>query len=141
MMTEEPSSRTGRTKRARIWLVVIFIALRFSDALCYFVLLRGQEVDSSGLISLVATVLWTSVFFIALWFRKPWARYLLITIMVLYASLPGMTLYMVLLEHGSVLPFPLAIVFAQFAAYAGGATILIRSADIRRFASVMSGRN
>jgi hypothetical protein len=70
----------GSSSRGRLWLVLIFCALRGADALIYFGAPAG---DKSRLLTvLLAGVIWGTAFLGGVWGRRQWCKYGLILLIV-----------------------------------------------------------
>ena len=69
-------SRLGSSLRGKSSLFAIFLLLRALDA---FILFEWPSHDKSAvLFSIINNVIWTTALLAAIWFRKGWARYVLI---------------------------------------------------------------
>jgi hypothetical protein len=67
---------TSSCLRAKVSIVGIFLALRTLDAFVYFQIPGG---DKSALLgAIINNTIWTTVLLAAIWFRKSWARYVLV---------------------------------------------------------------
>ena len=73
--------RSSRSKRGRLLLVAIFIAFRISDALMLFA--AGPYNNSQLVGSIITTGIWTTALLVAIAYRKNWARYFLIILLIL----------------------------------------------------------
>ena len=112
-------------------LVVIFFMLRVPDAFCLYYSFDPVHPMPALRGSVLIGVLWSTVFLVAIWMGKRWARYLLI-LFTGYISLICMLVFgSALLEHGRVVPGP---AIAITALYLGATVIVIRSKSLRRLA-------
>src|SRR4051812_2398514 len=70
--------RRSRTKSAKVMLVAIFVLLRLSDAFCFQAAYSALHPSPAmrGL-TMIAGV-WTTIFLVAVWMQKRWARYFLV---------------------------------------------------------------
>jgi hypothetical protein len=64
-----------RLRRGRVWVLLIFCALRCSDALTYFAAPPAER--SRILAGILVGFIWTTVVLNGLWLRKDWCRYVL----------------------------------------------------------------
>jgi len=78
-MAPRRSHRANFTK-GRTWLVVIFLLLRGIDCFAFLTLrdLHRQQM----LILITLSTLWTTVLLSTIWFRKEWARYVMISLLL-----------------------------------------------------------
>jgi hypothetical protein len=69
-------SRLGSSLRGKWLLIAMFFVLRALDAFVFF---EWPSLDKSAvLFSIINNVIWTTLLLAAIWFRKVWARYVLI---------------------------------------------------------------
>jgi hypothetical protein len=126
--------RSSRTRSARALLVVIFFLLRIPDAFVYYVsVYYGSTPNPKMQIVILITALWTTIFLIAMWIHKRWARYLLILFVVGMAVVDGTVLGLAFVYQTGFVPVPTAAFTMQLLFYAVAATIVIRSRLVRRF--------
>ena len=118
---------------ARIWLYVTFCLItaahyffyRFSmDPLNTFAITRGLTFGCT---------LWTTVFLVAVWLRRGWARYILITLIC--GTIGGFAFCAMLLASQSVDPLPLQMrrVVAGLVLYSLALVPLGGSRSLRRY--------
>jgi hypothetical protein len=70
------SARFGNSSRGRLSLIGLFLLLRGLDLFIFF---EWPAVNKSEvLVTILNNVLWTTALLAAIWFRKSWARYVLI---------------------------------------------------------------
>ncbi len=74
-------------RRGRIWVIGIFVALRAIEFGLYYATAASR---SAWMALLLASVLWTTVLLIGIWFQRNWARYFLI--LALGASSVGLAI-------------------------------------------------
>jgi hypothetical protein len=121
-------SSRGSDFRGRLWLILIFLALRGIEVIVY---LAVPEVHSPQVVgSTINNVIWSAALLTGIWYRQNWCRYilialLLITVVTLLILLPDA---LVLLEDDMIVVF----LGAMTLAYAGIVWVLISSRDIRR---------
>ena len=126
-MTQE---RHHSSKSAKVLLVVIFFMLRVPDAFYLYFSFDPVHPVPALRGSILIGILWTTVFLVAIWMRKRWARYLLI-LFTGYVSLIFMLVFGSVLLEGGVVPGP---AIATTALYLGATVIVIRSKSLRRLA-------
>jgi hypothetical protein len=69
-------SRLGSSFRGKLSLIAMFFILRALDVFIYF---EWPGTDKSALLfSIINNIIWTTALLAAVWFRKGWARYVLI---------------------------------------------------------------
>lgn len=122
-------NRTARCRRARFWLILMFLALRIGDVVLYFGVSYQKPISLAA--PLVCDILWTTPLLGAIWYRRLWARYALIAL--LFLEVLGIIIAVPLLlekhmiDSGDVIYFIIPAVI-QFLA----AAVLIAAPDIRR---------
>ena len=87
----------GSSRRGRLLLIVIFCALRASDACLYF----GGPADAKSrlLAGILTGALWTTALLVGVWFRQDWCRWALTVVLLL-----GIGAFAVLLREAFELP-------------------------------------
>lgn len=63
----------GSSRKGRIWIVVLFLVLRFLDGALLYNVPHTNRLMALVLIEAV----WTTVLLVAIWYRRNWARALL----------------------------------------------------------------
>jgi hypothetical protein len=138
---EEVSHRHGHGRRARIirrarlWLVMMFISFRVVDALALVTYFGVHSSASKGRVlgGILSTGVWTTVLLVCIWKRQMWARYMLTTILMIEVIGTAVSVP----EFAGMLPVPAQIrvvcmVLLHFLAAWG----LISLPSIRRYFSV-----
>jgi len=121
-------SSRGSDFRGRLWLILIFLALRGIEVVMY---LAFPEVYSPQVVgSTINNVIWSAALLTGIWYRQNWCRYilialLLISVITLMILLPDA---LVLLEDDMIVVLLAGITLA----YVAVVWILISSPDIRR---------
>ena len=114
--------------RGRLWLILIFLALRGIEVFMYLAVPARNNSQLLG--SMLSTVIWTTALLIGIWYRQNWCRYILIVLLLL-----TVVVFMILVPEGMVIfgDDMLLVLFGGLAlAYAAIAWVLISSRDIRR---------
>ena len=130
----------ARNKRVgRNLLVIIFLLLRIAD--CGFFSFAWHAQNPIQLLKGVAigSVIWSSVFIGGVWERKAWARYLLITVLVLVVA--GFTFGLVILLSDNIPndDAQLLTVFGAILVYVSCTIPLVKSHAILRLATAIGG--
>jgi len=76
MSTRKRRPRRGNHTRARIWLVLIWIALRCIDAPYYLVIPEDHKTRMIG--AILNDLVWSTVLLSAIGCRQNWARYFMV---------------------------------------------------------------
>lgn len=118
----------GSSRRGKVWLVLIFFALRGMDAYMYFGNPFGISSQLAG--AILSAMVWTTALLAGIWFRQSWCRHVL-PIFLLLGSIGVMIVYS---SVNSPVTIESMIVF--FAGFGLGNTAiawaLITSPDIKR---------
>jgi hypothetical protein len=113
-------------------LVAIFVLLRISDAFCFQAAYSALHPSPAmrGL-TMIAGV-WTTIFLVAVWMQKRWARYFLVISLGAVALVGSTIIFAMSFDLREALAWPGLAYVAQGAVYLAAASVLIRSEDIRR---------
>ena len=121
-------SSQGSDFRGRLWLILIFLALRGIEVVTY--LLVPEENNSRLIGSIINNAIWSAALLTGIWYRQNWCRYiliglLLVTVVTLMIVLPDA---LVLLGDDLIVVLLAGITLA----YVAIVWVLISSPDIRR---------
>lgn len=118
-------------RSARLLLVGIFAMLRTADIAIYYTSIHAAHQVPAIRGHAIINIMWTTVFLIALWMRRTWARYLLIVYMG-YVGFIACTVVSMGFLLEEIQMGPAIAIAAEFVAYFSGTMILIFSHDIGR---------
>jgi hypothetical protein len=122
----------SNARRGRIWLILIFLALRGIDALYYFGIQAAGD-KSRPLAAIATNVIWTTALLCGIWFHRDWCRAVLIFFLALgvLAGVVGIPSILPMVTNNR----ELAILGAATLGNAAVAWILATFTDIKRLAN------
>lgn len=127
--------RGSQSKRGRLLLVAIFVALRISDAVILFG--AGPYGGSEVLSSVITTGIWTTALLVAIGYRQNWARYILVGL--LFLGVLGFLIVAPMIAKDEVKsPTMVTVLCITTIINAGAAWCLISSSSIRRLLKIKS---
>ena len=130
----------ARNKRVgRNWLVIIFLLLRIADYGFFTFAWHAQNPIQLLKGVAIGSVIWSSVFIGGVWERKAWARYLLITVLVLVVAAFTFGLVILLSDNIPNDDAQLLTVFGSILVYALCTIPLVKSHAILRLATAIGG--
>ena len=118
-------------RSARMMLVGIFVLLRIPDAFLYYYSIHAPYPVPAVRGHAIINVLWTTIFMVAFWTRRIWARYLLIVYMGYVALISCLVVSMGFLVD-EIQMAPAISIVGEFVADFAGTMILIFSRDLDR---------
>jgi hypothetical protein len=118
-------------RSARLLLIGIFVMLRIADIAMYYYSIHAPHPVPAVRGHAIINIMWTTVFLIALWMRRTWARYVLIVYMGYVAFVTCAVVSIGFLVE-EIQMGPAIAIAAEFVAYFSGTMILIFSRDIGR---------
>jgi hypothetical protein len=122
-------SLLGSSFRGKMSLIAIFLIFRALDAFIYFEYPALNKSSLTG--AIINSTIWTTALLTAIWFRKGWARYVLIFFQALGAVSDLILLpdFWIKFDADNRL---LAIMAVAFVVHAGIAWFLLFSRDLER---------
>lgn len=130
----------ARNKRVgRNWLVIIFLLLRIADYGFFIFAWHAQNPIQLLKGVAIGSVIWSTVFIGGVWERKAWARYLLITVLVLVIAAFTFGLVILLSDNIPNDDSLLLTVFGSILGYVFCTIPLVKSHAIQRLATALGG--
>jgi len=123
----------GSAQRGRVWLVLIFFAMRAADVLLFSGMPPGKGSEILG--SIITSAIWTTALLVGMWLRKNWCRYFLIFILLVTFFLSAFMIYDIGLSPHVINLTVVYILVAVTLIHGAIALALILSKDIKRLTS------